>query len=109
MYVCDAFLLEYISPYISKVQSHFWLKFGRVISIYGALMLLNFCGDWRLELISLNLLGFQIEENFGKQSFRCLSKIKFGLKNFYQNHPRPQKIKQMTKYSFFFKFFFRND
>ena len=37
----------------------------RVLSIYGALMLLNFCGDrggrWGLEL---NFLGFQIEENF---------------------------------------------
>ena len=30
-------------------------------SIYGALMLLHFCGDWELEL---NFLGFQIEENF---------------------------------------------
>ena len=44
--VCDAFLLASISPYISKVRSHFWLKFGMVTSIYGALMLLNFCGDW---------------------------------------------------------------
>ena len=35
-----------ISPYISKVRSHFWLKFGMVTSIYEALMLLNFCGDW---------------------------------------------------------------
>ena len=43
--VCDAFLLASISPYISKVHSHFWLKFGMVTSIYGALMLLNFCGD----------------------------------------------------------------
>ena len=44
--VCDAFLLASISPYISKVHGHFWLKFGVVPSIYGALMLLNFCGDW---------------------------------------------------------------
>ena len=44
--VCDAFLLASISPYISKVRSHFWLKFGVVPSIYGALMLLNFCEDW---------------------------------------------------------------
>ena len=44
--VCDAFLLASISPYISKVRSHFWLNFGMVTSIYGALMLLNFCGDW---------------------------------------------------------------
>ena len=28
------------------VQSHFWLKFGRVLSINGELMLLNFCADW---------------------------------------------------------------
>ena len=35
-----------ISPYISKVRSHFWLKFRMETSIYGALMLLNFCGDW---------------------------------------------------------------
>ena len=45
VYVCDAFLLASISPYISKVHGHFWLKFGMVPSIYGALMLLNFCGD----------------------------------------------------------------
>ena len=45
MCVCDAFLLASISSYISKVRSHFWLKFGVVPSIYGALLLLNFCGD----------------------------------------------------------------
>ena len=56
--VCDAFLLASISPYISKVHGHFWLKFGRV--------LLNFCGDWGLEL---NFLGFQIEENFWEAKF----------------------------------------
>ena len=39
-------VLASISPYISKVRSHFWLKFGMVTSIHGALMLLNFCGDW---------------------------------------------------------------
>ena len=44
--VCDAFLFVSISPYISKVRSHFWLKFGMVPSIYGALMLLNFCRSW---------------------------------------------------------------
>ena len=66
MRVCDAFLLASISPYISKVRSHFWLKFGMVTSIYGALMLLNFCGDWGLEL---NFLGFQIEENFWEAKF----------------------------------------
>ena len=46
MCVCDAFLLASVSPYISKVHGHFWLKFAMVTSIYGALMLLNFCGDW---------------------------------------------------------------
>ena len=65
-YVWDAFLLAFISPYISKVQSHFWLKFGMLTSIYGALMLLNFCEDWGLEL---NFLGFQIEENFWDAKF----------------------------------------
>ena len=29
--------------HISKDQSHLWLKFARVLSIYGELMLLNFC------------------------------------------------------------------
>ena len=43
--VCDAFLLASISPYTFKVRSHFWLKFGTVPSIYGALMLLNFGED----------------------------------------------------------------
>ena len=70
MYVCDAFLLASISPYISKVRSHFWLKFGMMPSIYRALMLLNFCGNqgggWRLGLI---FLGFQIEENFWEAKF----------------------------------------
>ena len=43
--VCGAFVLASISAYISKVKSHFWLKFGMGLSIYGALMLLNFCGN----------------------------------------------------------------
>ena len=68
--MCDAFLLASISPYISKVRSHFWLKFGMVPSIYGALMLLNFCGNrgggWGLEV---NILGFQIEENCWEAKF----------------------------------------
>ena len=42
----------------------------RVLSICGALMLINFCGNrgggWGLEL---NLLGFQIEENFWEAKF----------------------------------------
>ena len=52
------------------VQSHFWLKFGMLTSIYGALMLLNFCGDWGggCEL-ELNFLVFQIEENFWEAKF----------------------------------------
>ena len=28
------------------VNGHFCLKFGRVLFIYGELVLLNFCGDW---------------------------------------------------------------
>ena len=40
------FLLTSISPCISKVHGHFLLKFGMLPSLYGALMLLNFCGDW---------------------------------------------------------------
>ena len=69
--VCDAFLLASISPYISKVHGHFWLKFGRVPSIYRALMLLNFCGDRGrgLGARKLNFLGFQIEENFWEAKF----------------------------------------
>ena len=110
MCVCDAFLLAYISPYISKVNGHFWLKFGRLLSIYRALMLLNFCGNreggWELEL---NFLGFQIEEKFGKQSFKYLSKMKFGQKNFSPKPFPPQKIQKMTKYLFFCKFFTRYD
>ena len=67
---CDAFLLESISPYISKVRSHFWLKFGMGPSIYGALILLNFCGDWGGGWgLELNFLGFQIEENFWEAKF----------------------------------------
>ena len=68
--VYDAFLLPSISPYISKVHGHFWLKFGMGPSIYGALMLLNFCEDWGRGLgLELNLLGFQIEENFWEAKF----------------------------------------
>ena len=44
--VCDTFLLASISPCISKVHGHLWLKFGVVTSKYGALMLLNFCENW---------------------------------------------------------------
>ena len=70
MCVCDAFLLASISPCISKVRSHFWLKFGMVTSIYGALMLLNFCADWGMGWgLELNFLGFQIEENFWEAKF----------------------------------------
>ena len=36
----------FVGVYISKVRSHFWVKFGMAPSIYRALMLLNFCGDW---------------------------------------------------------------
>ena len=68
MCLCDAFLLASISPYISKVHGHFWLKFGRVLSVYGALMLLNFCG-YRGRGLELNFLGFQIEENFLEAKF----------------------------------------
>ena len=49
---------------------HFWLKFGRMLSIYEALMVLNFCGDWaRVWGLELNFLGFQIEENFWEAKF----------------------------------------
>ena len=52
----------------SAIGGHFWLKFGRVLSIYGALMLLNFCGDLSTRL-ELNFLGFQIEGNFWEAKF----------------------------------------
>ena len=90
----DAFLLASISPYISKVRSHFWLKFGMVTSIYGAFMLLNFCGD-RGRGLELNFLGFQIEENFWKAKFKYLSKIKFDRKNFSPKPPSyPKSLKK---------------
>ena len=95
---------------ICKVRSHFWLKFGMVNSIYGALMLLNFLkiggGSWGLEL---NFLGFKLKKTFGKESFMYLSKIKFGKKNFPKTTPVPKKFKKMTKYSFFCKFLTRYD
>ena len=63
-YVYVTLFLVSISPYISKVYDHFWLKFGMVTSIYGALMLLIFCGNrGRVGGQELNFLGFQIEEN----------------------------------------------
>ena len=53
------------------VHGHFWLKFGMVTSIYGALMLLNFCGNRGRGLgLELNLLGFQIEENVWEAKFQ---------------------------------------
>ena len=68
--VCNAFLLASILPYVSKVQGHFWLKFGMALSIYRTLMLLSFCGDWGRRLgLELNFLGFQIEENFWEAKF----------------------------------------
>ena len=97
--VCDAFLLAYISPYISKVHGHFWLKFRMEPSIYGALMVINFCGDrgggWGLEL---NFLGFQIEENFWEAKF-------WPKKFFPKTTPVPKKSKKMTKDSFFLQIF----
>ena len=68
--VCDAFLLASISPYISKMHGHFWLKFDRLLSVYGVLMLLNFCGDWGRGLgARTKVLEFQIEENFWEAKF----------------------------------------
>ena len=61
MCVCDA---------LTKFHAYFWLKFGMVPSIYGELMLLNFCGDWgRGWGLELNFLGFQIKENFWEAKF----------------------------------------
>ena len=58
-------LFHLISP---RSEVTFDSNFVMVTSIYGALMLLNFCGDggWGLEL---NFLGFQIEENFWEAKF----------------------------------------
>ena len=49
-------------------NGHFWLKFGRVTSIYGALMLLIFCGGGLG--LELSFLEFQIEENFWEAKFQ---------------------------------------
>ena len=38
--------------------------------------------------------SFKLNKTFGKQSFRYLSKIEFGQKNFSQNRPRPQKTEK---------------
>ena len=94
--VCDAFLLASISPYISKVRSHFWLKFGMVTSIYGALMLFNFCGDWGRGLGARNkLLGVSNwRKLLGSKVLGICLKLSLAKKNFPQNHPRPQKIKK---------------
>ena len=92
--VCDAFLLASISPYISKVRSHFWLKFGVVPSIYGALMLLNFCGDWGRGLgARTKLLGVSNwRKLLGSKVLGICLKLSLAKKIFPQNHPRPQKI-----------------
>ena len=89
-----------ISPYISKVQSHFWLKFGMVTSIYGALMLFNFCGDWGRGLgATTKLLKVSNWRKFlGSKVFSIYLKLSLAKKIFPQNHPRPKK---MIKYSFF--------
>ena len=91
MCVCDAFLLASISPYISKVHGHFWLKFGMELSIYGTLMLLNFCGDWGKGLGARAKLLWVSKKTFGNQSFRYLSNIKVGQKNFSQKPPPSPK------------------
>ena len=51
-------------------------------------------GGWGLEL---NFLGFQIEESsmkitYGKQNFKCLSKIKFGNKKIFTKTTPAKKI-----------------
>ena len=90
------FFVGVYSPYISKVRSHFWLKFGMVTSIYGALMLLNFCGDWgrglgaRAKLLWVSNWRKLLES---KVLGICL-KLSLAKKIFPQNHHRPQKIQK---------------
>ena len=94
--VCDAILLASISSYISKVHGHFWLKFGVVPSIYGALMLLNFCGDRGRGLgARTKLLGVSNwRKLLGSKVLDIRLKLSLAKKIFPQNHPHPQKIQK---------------
>ena len=93
--VCDVFLLASISPYISKVHGHFWLKFGMVLSIYWTLMLLHFCGNRGRGLgTELNFLGFQIEENFWEAVLDIYPKFSLAKKIFPKTTPVPNKFKK---------------
>ena len=96
MYVCDAFLLASISPCISKVHGHFWLKFGMVTSIYEALMLLNYCGDWGRWLgARTKLLGVSNwRKLLGSKVLGICLKLSLAKKIFPQNHPHLQKIQK---------------
>ena len=74
-------------------QSYFWLKFDIVTTICEALMLLNFCGNRGRGLGAGTKTSwrFKLKKTFGKQSFRYLSKIKFGQKNFSPKPPLSTK------------------
>ena len=82
----------YFSPYIHKFHGHFWLKFNRVLSM----MLLNFCGDRVRGLGSRT----KLKKTFKKQSFRYLSKIKFGQKKFSPTPPPFLKNKKKVSTHF---------
>ena len=104
--VCDAFLLASISPYISKVRSHFWLKFGRVLSIYEALMLLNFCGNRGRGLVARTKLlkVSNWKKLLGSKVLGIYLKLSLAIKFILKPIPVPKKSKKMTKYSFFANF-----
>ena len=71
-------------------------------SIYEALMLLNFCGDWGRGLGARTKL-FRISncrKLLGSKVLGICLKLSLAKKNFPQNHPRFKKIKKMTKGSF---------
>ena len=85
-----------ILPYISKARSHFWLKFGRVLSIYRALMLLNFCGN-RGRGLGARTKPFGVSNGMkllGSKALSICQKLSLVKKIFPQNHPRPQKIQK---------------
>ena len=87
------------------------VKFGMVTSMYGALMLLNFCGDWRRGLGASTKLfgGSNWRKLLGSKVLGICLKLSLAKKIYPQTTPASKNFKKMTKYSFFCKFFTRYD
>ena len=86
-----------------NARASFWCQ---NISIYGALMLLNFCGDWRSGLGARTKL-FKVSDwkkLLGSKVLGICLKLSLAKKFFPKNHPRPKNSKKWLSTHFFANF-----